>query len=254
MIGYLNEKAGINNLLRRLPDGQLRYNSWTGGFGGDIGVLVEPSPNTRLGVQYLTPVSLDFSDVPFFRGVGPGLSALLRRRGILGANVDINMTVPQSLLFSAFHQFNDSVAVMTDAGWQNWSAFGNPQIGIDSNNPKSVTSNLRYQDTFHLALGTQYRPARRWILSAGFAFDNSMVSDPSRSVSAPIGNQSRFGAGAQYALNESLVLGFAYELMWQGDLGLYQTSRGPVRGTVAGHFPSVNINFFSINLTWKIRH
>ena len=254
MIGYLNEKVAINNVLPRLPDGQLHYNSWTGGFGGDIGVLVEPSPNTRLGVQYLTPVSLDFSDVPFFRGVGPGLSALLRRRGILGANVDINMTVPQSLLFSAFHQFNDIVAVMTDAGWQNWSAFGNPQIGIDSNNPKSVTANLRYQDTFHLALGTQYRPARRWMLSTGFAFDNSMVSATSRSVSAPIGNQSRFGAGAQYALNESLLLGFAYEFMWQGNLGLFQTSPGPVRGTVAGHFPGVNINFFTINLTWKIGH
>jgi long-chain fatty acid transport protein len=164
------------------------------------------------------------------------------------------MTVPQSLLFSAFHQINDRVAVMADAGWQNWSQFGNPEIGIDSNNPKGVTANLRYQDTFHLALGTQYNPARRWRLSAGFAFDNSMVSAASRSVSAPIGNQSRFGAGAQYALSESLVLGFAYEFMWQGNLGLYQTTRGgPVRGTIVGHFPSVNLNFFTINLSWKPR-
>jgi long-chain fatty acid transport protein len=253
MVGYIKEKVAINNVLPRLPDGQLRYQAWTAGLGGDIGVLVEPTSDTRFGVQYLTPVSIDFSDTPFFRGVGRGLTALLRRRGILGANLDIDMTAPQSLLFSAFHQINNSVAVMADAGWQNWSAFGNPEIGIDSNNPKSVTAALRYQDTFHLALGTQYRPSRRWMLSAGFAFDNSMVSATSRSISAPVGNEWRFGAGAQYALSESLELGLAYELMWSGNLGLYQTSPGPVRGTVAGQFPSVNINFFSINLIWKPR-
>ena len=252
MIGYLKEKVAINNLLPRLPDGQLRINGWwTAGLGGDIGVLVEPTSDTRFGVQYLTPVSLDFSGTPFFRGLGPGLSALVRRRGILGATLDINMTVPQSLLFSAFNQINDRVAVMADTGWQNWSAFGNPEIGINSNNPRTLTANLRYQDTFHFALGSQYRPVRRWMLSAGFAFDNSMVSAPSRSVSAPVGNAWRIGAGAQYALTESLVLGFAYELMWQGNLGLYQAIKGdPSRGLVAGQFPSVNLNFFSINLTW----
>ena len=255
MIGYLKEKVAINNLQPSLPDGQLRFNGWwTAGLGGDIGVLLEPTPDTRFGVQYLTPVSLDFSGTPFFRGVGPGLSAILRRRGILGATVDIDLTAPQSLLGSVFHQINDSVAVMADAGWQNWSAFGNPEIGINSNNPKSVTANLRYQDTFHLALGTQYRPSHRWILSAGFAFDNSMVSATSRSVSAPLGNNWRFGAGAQYALSESLELGFAYEFLWQGTPGLYQTTLGgPVRGTVAGQFPSANANFFSINLAWKPR-
>jgi long-chain fatty acid transport protein len=255
MIGYLKEKVAINNLLPRLPDGQLRINGWwTAGLGGDIGVLVEPTPDTRFGIQYLTPVSLDFSGTPFYRGLGPGLSAILGRRGILGAPLSIDMTVPQSLLFSAFHQINDRVAIMADAGWQNWSAFGNPEIGIDSNNPKSVTANLRYQDTFHFALGTQYHPSLSWTLSTGFAFDNSMVSATSRTVSAAVGNQWRFGAGAQYALSESLILGFAYELMWQGNLGLYQTTLGgPVRGTVAGQYPSVNLNFFSINLIWKTR-
>jgi long-chain fatty acid transport protein len=255
MIGYLKEKVGINNLLPRLPDGQLRINGWwTAGLGGDIGVLVEPTSDTRFGIQYLTPVSLDFSGTPFYRGLGPGLSATLRRRGILGAPVSIDMTVPQSLLFSAFHQISDSVAVMADAGWQNWSAFGNPEIGIDSNNPKSVTANLRYQDTFHVALGGQYHPSLPWTLSAGFAFDNSMVSAPSRSTAAPIGNQWRWGAGAQYSLSESLIVGFSYELLWGGDLGLYQTTKGgPARGTVAGQFPSVNINFFSVSLIWKAR-
>lgn len=224
---------------------------WTAGIGGDIGVLVEPDSSTRFGIQYLTPVSLSFSDVPHFSGLGPAAVRLFKRRGIFGASLDLSMTVPQSLLFSAFHQFNERFALMADAGWQNWSQFGNLGIGINSAKPKSATVNLRYQDTFHLAIGTQYKPSEPLTLSGGFAFDNSMVSGPSRTVSAPVGNQYRFGLGAQYALSKSLIAGFGYEFQWQGDLGIYQ-SNNRVQGTVAGRFSNVNINFFNINLIWKL--
>jgi long-chain fatty acid transport protein len=214
-------------------------------------VLVEPDSHTRFGVQYLTPVSLDFGGVPHFSGLGPGLVHLFKKHGIFGASLDLSMTVPQSLLFSAFHEFSDRLAIMGDAGWQNWSQFGNLGIGINSVNPKSATVNLKYQDTFHLAIGAQYKLSTPLTLSSGFAFDNSMVSGPSRTVSAPVGNQYRFGLGAQYALSEALIAGFGYEFQWQGDLGMFQ-SHNRVQGTVAGRFSDVNINFFNINLVWKL--
>src|SRR5260221_2032732 len=251
MIGYLKERVAIGNAFEKLPDGHMTLMDWTAGIGGNFGVLVEPDSNTRFGIQYLTPVSLNFSDVPHFSGLGPGEGFIFKRRKIFDVPVNIDLTVPQALLFSAFHQFNEKFAVMGNAGWQDWSSFGNPSIGIETANPKSVTADLKYQDTFHLAIGTQYKPSRPLTLSAGFAFDNSMVNDTSRSVSAPLGDQYRFGAGVQYAVSEALTAGFAYEFQWQGDLSMQQGT-GPVRGTVAGEFSNVNINFFSINLIWKL--
>ena len=251
MVGYLKQKVAIKN-LSIATDGQERFQNWTAGVGGVIGVLVEPTPDTRFGIQYLTPVSLNFGDVPHFSGLGRAESALFKSRGIFGASLDLGLTVPQSLLFSAFHQINERVAVMGNAGWQNWSKFGLPTIGLDTAHPKSGTINLRYQDTFNLAIGTQYRPEKRWLLSAGFDFDNSFVSSASRTVLTPLGDQYRFGGGVQYAFSDALIGGFQYEFQWQGSPGLYQTSPGPVRGTVAGQFNGVNINFFSMNLIWKL--
>jgi hypothetical protein len=49
---------------------------------------------------------------------------------------DPGLTVAQSLVFSAFHQIDDRVAVMGNAGWQNWSKFGVPTIGINTNPEK----------------------------------------------------------------------------------------------------------------------
>lgn len=252
MVGYLKEKVAIRNVLSASSDGQMGVKDWTVGVGGDIGVLIEPASDTRFGVQYLTPVALDFSDVPHFSGLGRVENAIFIKRGIIGSSVDLNLTVPQQLVFSAFRQVSPRLAIMADAGWQDWSEFGNPQVGVNTANPRSVTVELRYQDTFHLAVGGQYQPAARWTLSAGFAFDNSMVSSASRSVSAPVGDQYRFGTGAQYAVSDSVVAGFAYEFMWQGDLSMYQASRGPVRGTLSGQFSGVNINFFAINVIWKL--
>jgi long-chain fatty acid transport protein len=250
MVGYLKERVGINTLLVRNSDAQMSVKDWTAGIGGDIGVLVEPDSKTRFGIQYLTPVSLDFSDVPHFSGLGPGLVHLFKKRGIFGAPLDLSMTVPQSLLFSAYHEFTSRFALMGNVGWQNWSQFGNLGIGINSAKPHNATVNLRYQDTFDVALGTQFKVSDPLMLSAGFAFDNSMVSSTSRTVAAPIGNQWRFGLGAQYALNKAMTLGAGYEFQWQGDLGLYQ-SANRIQGTVAGRFSNVNINFFNINFIWR---
>jgi long-subunit fatty acid transport protein len=86
---------------------------------------------------------------------------------------------------------------------QQSNQFGNLGIGINSAKPHSATANLRYQDTFDVAIGTQIRVSDQLMLSTGFDFDNSMVSSPSRSVSAPLGNQWRYGVGAQYALNKA---------------------------------------------------
>jgi long-chain fatty acid transport protein len=250
MIGVLKSKVGVNNLRPDLPDGRMKIQDYTVGVGGNIGVLLEPLDGTRIGVTYLTPVELNFSDVPHFSGLGPGLIRAFKRRGLFGADVDLGLEVPQSVMVSGYQRLTDKLALLGNVGWQNWSQFGQVQIGVGSADPKNLTANLKYQDTFHIAIGTQYQAFEKWLLSAGFAFDNSMVSDAARTVTAPVGNQYRYGFGAQYDWSESVKLGMAYEFQWQGDLSLSQGA-GPVRGTVAGEFSDVFVNFFAFNMIWK---
>ena len=64
MMGFLRAKAGINTLNPRLGDGQVRYQNWTVNVGGNVGILLTPRDGTRIGMDYLTPVNLNFSDAP----------------------------------------------------------------------------------------------------------------------------------------------------------------------------------------------
>jgi len=151
-------------------------------------------------------------------------------------------------MISGYHELSDRFALLANVGWQDWSSFGKVDVGIDSTTPKSLTKTIDYQDTWHAALGLQYRPAGSWCLSTGVAYDSSMVNDANRTPSVAVGEAYRFGLGAQYQWSESLTLGFAYELLWSGDLKMDQSR--PLAGNLSGEYENFNIHFFTVNMTW----
>jgi long-chain fatty acid transport protein len=160
------------------------------------------------------------------------------------------MTVPQSVMLSFYQELNPKWALMADVGWQNWSQYGKVDVGVDSATPTSLTANLNYQDTWHGAIGAQYRASEKWLLSAGVAYDSSAVSDANRTLSAPMGQAYRFGLGAQWQISEKVNLGAAYEFMWGGNMPVTQDSA--YRGNVSGGFNDAWFSFFTLSLNWKI--
>jgi len=140
---------------------------------------------------------------------------------------------------------------MGNVGWQNWSRFGQVEVGINSSNPTTLTVNNDYNDTWHVALGVQYRPAIEtpWTFSAGVAYDSSAVDDDRRSVVVPMGEAWRFALGAQYAFNANLTMGAAYEFLWSGDMSVNQ-ERGPLAGRVSGDYSNTSFSFLALNLKW----
>ncbi|MCV5390955.1 outer membrane protein transport protein, partial [Escherichia coli] len=77
-----------------------------------------------------------------------------------------NSIAPQQLIFSAYHEVNDDLAVMWNVNWQDWSEY-------------TTTLNVETQDTYQIALGTQYKLNEKMMWNAGFAFDTSMYESQS---------------------------------------------------------------------------
>ena len=150
-----------------------------------LGLCLQPDEQTRIGITYLTPVDLNFSAVPHLEEL-IAVMTLLGRRGFLGSSVDLGLTVPQEVMVGVYRKVTDRLALLGSTNWQNWSQFGEVGIGINSSNPKNLTQNLNYQDTWQVAVGAQYKVSPAWLLSAGFAFDSPMVSNSNRTVSAPV--------------------------------------------------------------------
>jgi long-chain fatty acid transport protein len=75
----LSQTTAVNNLLDRLPDGRLKFKADDWGFGGNAGVLLEPSTRMRLGITYRSPIDFSYEDRIKFTNLGPGLRRALER-------------------------------------------------------------------------------------------------------------------------------------------------------------------------------
>jgi long-chain fatty acid transport protein len=151
-------------------------------------------------------VDLEYKDKPDLNGVGQLLQAALNASGLAGAKVTLDMELPQAVMASADHEFTDKLAIMSNVDWQNWSSFGNIDVSIDSDTSTSATQNLGYDDTRHFALGLQYRIAKPWLLSTGFAYDTSPAdSGKKRTPALPLDRQIRVGAGVQHELSQDVT-------------------------------------------------
>ena len=129
MYGYLNYSAAINNrFFVDAPDGQMQVKDSTWGAGGNVGLLFEPAKGTRLGVTYYSQVKLNFGGVPAFSNLSGPMGSALASGGHLTNELDLGVTVPQSVMVSSYHEFTDRWAMMLDFGWQNWKQFGKVDI------------------------------------------------------------------------------------------------------------------------------
>lgn len=248
MYGYLNTETAVNNVEPGVGDGLLKLKDNTWGFGANVGAMVELSPDTRLGLNYLSPVDLDFKDTPSFTNLGPGLSGLLANPGSL----NLGVTVPQSVMASVYQRLNDRLALMANVGWQNWERFGQVAVGVDSANPKNLTTDLNYQDTWHGAVGAQFQLAPTWQLTGGIAYDSSAVNNEDRTVTVPVGRALRLGAGVTWQYSPRLSFNAAYEFLWAGDMSVDQGDDLALRGRVAGTYEDASFSFFTLNLNWKL--
>lgn len=248
-VGRLTFQSKINNAAPRVPDGGLSLESWDEAFGAKVGILLRPISKLRIGLTYQSPEDYKFGFRPHVTGLGPLLSRIRRRIGGVKANVP--MTEPQQVMLSGLYEVLPKWSLLADVGWQNWSAFGSFPVGISSaKQTTTVNANLHFSDTCHAAIGQQLQIGERWLWSAGFAYDSASVSKASRNAVLPVDRQLRYGTGLDYEVNHDLTAGLAWEAMDAGP-GPFSNTRGPLAGTLQGHYSTNWLNFVALNVVWK---
>jgi long-chain fatty acid transport protein len=241
-------------IRRSDTDAQLNVEDNTWGVGLNLGLLYEINPRVRLGLTWNSQVNLDFSAPAEFSNLGQ-LGTSLQNRGLLNANIDVGIKVPQQAMGSIFAQVNDRWAVLGSVGWQQWSKFGQVELGIDNTtNPTSLTTNLDFKDTWHFAGGAQYKLSDPWLLNFGIAYDTGLQSGSTVSPLLPVNWAWRFGAGAQHQVSKTFFWGVAAEYMYGGALDVNQQSTTPVelggRGNVVGSYDNIATLFLAAYLNW----
>jgi long-chain fatty acid transport protein len=253
MYGKLRNEVAVNNLVG--PDGSLTLDDSAWGFGANVGLLYEMDRGTRFGITYNSPVNLNFRAQTQWSDLGAGIRTLLASRGLLDANVDLGITVPQGVNASFYREIDPRWAVLGSVGWQQWSKFGRVDVGVDSNNPIGLTTSLGFKDTWHVAGGAQYRLSDTYLLNGGIAYDSGFQDSSSVTLALPVDAAWRFGIGGQKEESKTFSWGWSLEYLYGGTLHANATGSVPValggRGDVVGSYGDVNFLFLAANLNWK---
>jgi long-chain fatty acid transport protein len=251
-----NQKVAINNAAALgapgVPDGELSLEDDDVAYGFNLGGLFEPRDGTRLGLTYRSEVDLEFTDVAGLRGLADPLQGILAQSGLAGSTLDVNMSVPQAVMLSGFQQINERWAVVGNVGWQDWSAFGKQEIVLRSVQSVSFTQDLDYEDTWHYALGAQYRIAPEWLWSFGIAYDTSPVdNDQGRTPDLALDRQVRYASGVQYDLNADVTIGGVYEFIDLGSAGIDRADSA-LQGPLKGEYDTNALHVFALNMIWRL--
>lgn len=235
--------------IRRLTadDGHLKLEQDDMAFGGNLGVLYTLSENTRFGLTYVSKADLEFDDILTVAGTGsdyPWLNSI---------SVDYEITIPQAVMFSAYHAVTDDLAVMGNIGWQDWSDFGRQDLMVTSDTATAITIDNNYKDTWHVAVGLQHKIGPQWLLSVGFSHDTSLVKDEDRSVDLNADRQYRLATGIQYNLDQDITIGTAYQYVDGGSASIDQSRGlgGPLEMRLQGDYDPNRIHYFNVNLIWR---
>lgn len=199
------------------------------------GLLFDATKNTRVGLNYASKTDYHFNIDGTAR-----FPQLPNRTYTLPISAQVN--TPAQLMLSVVHDINVRWSVMGDLGWQNWSAYGTNQVSVAGS---EIPRDNRLRDTWHTALGLQFRPDDRWRLNTGVAYDSSFYrSQNDTSMTMPSGAAWRFGVGAQYQLTSASNIGAAFEYL---TMDSSHVSSQPVKGS----YDSPALYFFNVNYSYQ---
>lgn len=223
-----------------------RLDDWGTGF--NLGVIHEPSPNTRIGASYRSKITFDGRgharyDVP--DNAGAFLTAAGASAAFENSDAGGRFHVPASANLAISHQANEKLSLMAGVTWTEWSVVDEYRVTFDNTAAQDSVIRVYYQDSFRVAAGVEYALNDALTLRGGLAFQESPVRDGRREPAVPDSDRVIMALGSSYALTERVImdLGYQYHRLSDGPLERVSVTGSTARGTyeVSAHFLAMGV-------------
>jgi long-chain fatty acid transport protein len=218
-------------------------------WGWNIGLALQPSDTTRVGVSYRSAIkhhltgdlTVSYPNVALPAGVpnGDQTAAALNagiRAALPSGPVQVDVKLPDTWTISAFQQLDDKWTLSGDVSRTGWSSL--QSLDIYRSNGQLVSSTpYNWKNTWRLTLGGTYQLNEQWKLRAGGGYDESPVPDQYRHARLPDSDRTWLSVGANWAITKAISLDAAYTHLFMRDVPINETSSTPAAtGTLVGEY------------------
>lgn len=254
MSAHLTNAIDFGTIIGRpgAADGyaDVKGNDW--GYGFNAGLLWEPLPTTRFGLNFRSAVAHELDGTAAFTNV-PNVPAL--RASFANTGAKARVTTPEYVMFGAYHELDPQWAVMFEASWTNWSRFKNLIITFDNPLRTPSVTQENWKDSYFTALGFEYKANEQWTLRTGLAYDSAPTPDEDRTPRIPDSDRVWASLGGTYKVNERYSVSAAYTHIWamKADVDLHDTGAGGsnnLRGNLSGSYDA-HVDIFALQISAK---
>jgi len=224
--------TGINPFTSQVFLGSTHLDVSDGQWGWNIGVLFNFDSGTHVGLSYRSSIGYNLS--------GDLTTTNIPLAGNVTAPVAANIRFPDTYSIGIRQKFNDSWEGLAGFSYTRWSAIQSVPLmttGASAFGPAGSTLdtfNYQFSDSYHVALGINYKIIQDLILKFGTAYDKTPIDDQYRTVSLPDSSYTWLTIGAKYMLSKQTTFDIGYAHLFYGASTINQTA--PFQGTVAGSY------------------
>ena len=241
--------AGAGTGIPLTPQGndafaKVEGDDWAGGY--NVGLLYEPSADTRVGLAYRSKIKQQLKGDGRFRNAHPLFTS---NQVFVNTDVLAAVDLPKTISLSVYHNLNAKWSVMADATRTGWSSFEELRIEYDSFQPDTVVEE-DWNDSMRYAVGVDYRYNNQWTFRGGLAFDESPIPDDEhRTARIPGEDRTWVAVGFGYQMTQSLGLDVGYSHLFVEDPEV--KSGTLTSGTIEGDYDA-SVDILSAQLVWNI--
>lgn len=219
---------------------EVEGDDWQVGY--NLSLMWDINSDITLGVTYRSEMDFKLEgdsefekkeNVPVFSASN---SAVVVFPYIGNQGSEVPITTPQSLTVSYAHQLTNKLQLVAGVTWTQWSVFKDFDVKSTEPGVIETLSDLgegyighieeNWNDTTAVAIGANYQLNDDWLLRAGYANDQSPVSNTYRTARVPDNDRQWLSTGVNYRISNDLDVDFAFSYMFFDDVDVNEYNRG----------------------------
>jgi long-chain fatty acid transport protein len=204
------------SITQAAPDGKVKIKGDDTALGYNIGILVQATDSTRVGLTYHSKVKYKLEGDT---KVNYNVLAAVGQNPSQKYDASLDLTTPESVDFSLTHQLDDKWTLYAGSTWTRWSRLKEITVenkgvpGILNGQFGTITEEQNWHDTWAHAIGASYQLNKEWVLRTGLSFDQAPTNNVDRSPRIPTGDRKIFSLGAGWSPTDDLTIDVAYSYL-----------------------------------------
>ncbi len=235
--------------LNAYMDSWIDGSGW--GYGWNLGYMLKPTRNLRVGLSYRSGMVLKASgDATFTPGSNvsdPTQLALLHSM-VPNSSVDVDVDIP-GIAIAAFEYrppllFNGNLTWRADVVHTEWVDYRELELEFAADELGTVASDKDYQNTWAFRTGLEFAVTRQLTLRGGWYYEQKAVKGELLEPSLPDAERNGYSAGASYSITPRIGVDVYYLLVTLQDRNsrfAYERSDGTLLDFSGGYATQIPI-------------